>query len=126
MTTDTKTEQLERLITKIETRFSGKFITEEQWKFVLDRLTVLEKKAEKKPRKNSLTAQIQQLLYEAPQGLTIEEMATKTGRKQETINSILFHLKKQGIIKSKLFGLNKKSGAIYFYNRGDDHGTNRE
>ena len=93
-TTDEKAQQLEKLIAKIETRFRGVFITEEQWKFVLNRLTDLEKHVINGPprRKGSLLDQVVELLDQNPKGLTAREIAEIFGRHPNAIRSIMYVL----------------------------------
>lgn len=118
-TEDQKAQQLEKLIAKIETRFNGKFITEEQWKFVLDRLTNLEKKKNRQDYlrhgRETLTSQLKQLLKETPDGLTVQELADKTDGNKATINSCLYYLIKQGILTRTLSPHHKGRVCIYHY-----------
>ena len=118
-TLDTKAEQLERLIARIETRFKGKFITEEQWKFVLDRLTNLEKKKNKQEYlrhgRQTLTSQIKEQLKQNPAGLTVQQLSEKTEGDKAVINSCLYYLIKKGTVTRTVSPYHKGKVCIYHY-----------
>lgn len=121
-----KAQQLEKLIAKIETRFSGKFITEEQWKFVLDRLTALEKQISKEPsrRKGSLLDQVMAVLDDYPKGLFIREIAENLNRKPSAIRSIMYILtNSQAVQAESTWHETQTKEKRYFLTK---YGTNRE
>ena len=115
-TLEEKAQQVEKLIKRIESRLDGRYITEEQWQFVVDRLTALEKRNNRRPGQESLTDKIKQSLRDNPQGLATQEIADITGGIKSSINGILFYLLSRKTIKSEALGNNRKNGCRYFYN----------
>lgn len=117
-----KNQQLEKLIARIETRLQGKFITEEQWKLLYDRITLLEKKVRILEHPIKFTTASEEKIYKLfadGAKLTRAEVIALTGLCNPTVDRWLNVLKRKGLLMCERINNGANGGHYAVYELND-------